>query len=306
MVAPWDSRETITTLADRADVVTLEFENVPLDTLRELEKQVSVRPGPKSLEIAQDRLLEKTFANQLGIATAPYFDVDSAAQLEAASQEIGGPGILKTRRLGYDGKGQVRVDHPEQAASAWQQLGGAPCILEGHVPFERELSVIVARSQSGDNRAFDVVENRHEDHILCRTIAPAKISQDVAQRAVDAGSRLATALDLVGLLAVELFLLPDETLLVNEIAPRPHNSGHWTIDACHVSQFEQLVRAVVDLPLGDVERHSDAEMVNLLGDEAAAIGPEFSRSGTCVHLYGKAEARLGRKMGHITHLRRRS
>ena len=306
LVAPWDDCRVLAALADKVGVVTLEFENVPLSTLRALEERIPVRPGARSLEVAQDRLLEKTFANKLGIATAPYREVGSLGALEKACADIGSPAILKTRRLGYDGKGQVRIDDLTQASSAWKEIGGAPSILEGHVSFEREVSVLVARSESGACRAFDVVENQHENHILRRTIAPAPIADSVARRAVKIGERLAAALELIGLLAVELFVLADETLLVNEIAPRPHNSGHWTIDACHVSQFEQLVRAVVGLPLGDSGRHSDAEMVNLLGDEASGIGRELERAGACVHLYGKAEPRPGRKMGHITYLRPRA
>jgi 5-(carboxyamino)imidazole ribonucleotide synthase len=302
IVAPWDNEAALGSFAEKVDVVTLEFENVPLPVLRRLEARVPVRPGARSLEVSQDRLLEKDFANERGIATAPFRAVASADDLSLACQEIGTPAILKTRRMGYDGKGQVRINDPSEAPAAWQNFDGAPCVLEGYVDFVREISVIVARSESGVCCAFDVVENQHENHILRRTISPAAVSDGVAKRAIHAGERLAAALDLIGLLAVEFFHLADDTLIVNEIAPRPHNSGHWTIDACHVSQFEQLVRAVVGLPLGDPARHSNAEMVNLLGDEATDAWRELEHPYTCLHLYGKAEAHPGRKMGHLTRL----
>ena len=289
----------------KADVVTLEFENVPLTSLAVLAERVAVRPGPRALEVSQDRLLEKDFANQVGIATAPYRSVADLNDLETAVADLGTPSILKTRRLGYDGKGQTRLDETADGAAAWKAVGEVPCILEGFVPFDREVSVIVARSADGICRSWDIVENQHENHILRRTIAPAVIPRAVAEEAFRIGETLAAGLDLVGLLAVELFLLGDGTLLVNEIAPRPHNSGHWTIDACHVSQFEQLVRAVTGLPLGDPSRHSDAEMVNLLGDEAGNVADDLSSAAACVHLYGKADARPGRKMGHITRLKPR-
>jgi 5-(carboxyamino)imidazole ribonucleotide synthase len=306
IVAPWDDSQAVTALATKVDVVTLEFENVPLDAVRALAAHVSVRPGARCLEVAQDRLLEKSFANDLAVATAPYRQVGSVDELGNAFRELGGPAILKSRRLGYDGKGQMRLNQSGDGPIAWKELGGVPCILEGFVPFEKEVSVIVARGVDGVCRAYDVVENQHENHILRRTLAPAVISAAVASQAQEIGARLASALDLVGLLAVEFFLLGDGTLMVNEIAPRPHNSGHWTIDGCSVSQFEQLVRAVMDMPLGDPTRHSDAEMVNLLGDESTKILEEPFQSGTCVHLYGKSEARAGRKMGHVTTLRPRT
>ncbi len=306
IVAPWNDSQAAAVLAAKVDAVTLEFENVPLDAVRALTELVAVRPGARCLEVAQDRLLEKTFANDLGIATAPYRQVGSLDELGRAFQDIGGPAILKSRRLGYDGKGQTRLNQSGDAPLAWEEVGGVPCILEGFVPFEKEVSVIVGRGLDGACRAYDVMENHHENHILRRTLAPAAISPAVASQAQEIGARLASALDLVGLLAVEFFLLEDGTLMVNEIAPRPHNSGHWTIDACTVSQFEQLVRAVVDLPLGDPQRHSDAEMLNLLGNEASMVSDSLSQPGTCVHLYGKSEARAGRKMGHITMLRPRT
>jgi 5-(carboxyamino)imidazole ribonucleotide synthase len=305
IVAPWEDPAAASLLAEKADVVTLEFENVPLTALAALAERVTVRPGPRSLEVSQDRLLEKDFANKLGIATAPYRPVSSLDELRTAVADLGAPSILKTRRLGYDGKGQARLDELDAAAGAWETVGEVPCVLEGFVRFDREVSVIVARSADGDCRSWDIVENQHENHILRRTIAPANVPSAVADEARRIGETLAAGLDLVGLLAVELFLLSDGALLVNEVAPRPHNSGHWTIDACHVSQFEQLVRAVTGLPLGDPVRHSDAEMVNLLGDEVENVAGDLSDAAACVHLYGKAEARPGRKMGHITRLRAR-
>ena len=306
IVAPWDDAGAMAALAEAADVVTLEFENVPLATLTALAEKGPVRPGPRALEVSQDRLLEKTFANELAIPTAPFRQIDTLADIGEAIAELGAPAILKTRRLGYDGKGQARLDSANAAESAWGTVGGAACVLEGFVPFERELSVIVARAANGACRSWDIVENQHENHILRRTIAPADVPTAVAVEARRIGETLAAGLKLVGLLAVEMFLLDDGALLVNEIAPRPHNSGHWTIDACHVSQFEQLVRAVTGLPLGDPVRHSDAEMLNLLGEEAENLAADLSTAGACVHLYGKTEARPGRKMGHVTRIRPRS
>jgi 5-(carboxyamino)imidazole ribonucleotide synthase len=247
-------------------------------------------------------LLEKRFALDNDVATADFAPVDGVADLEAAFGRLGGPLIVKTRRFGYDGKGQVRVEGAE-AAAAIEALAGAPAIAERVVDFEREISVLVARGVDGTTATYDPVENRHENHILRTTVAPADIPAALADEAREIGRRLATALDLVGLLAIELFVARDGRLLFNEMAPRPHNSGHWTIDACAVSQFEMLVRAVCGLPLGSPERHSDAEMTNLLGDEAADWPRLLAEPNACLHLYGKAEARPGRKMGHVTRLK---
>jgi 5-(carboxyamino)imidazole ribonucleotide synthase len=302
ITASYDDPDALAQFADSADVVTLEFENLPAAALEALAARVPVRPGAGVLRVSQDRLLEKRFALDNDVATADFAPVDGVADLEAAFGRLGGPLIVKTRRFGYDGKGQVRVEGAE-AAAAIEALAGAPAIAERVVDFEREISVLVARGVDGTTATYDPVENRHENHILRTTVAPADIPAALADEAREIGRRLATALDLVGLLAIELFVARDGRLLFNEMAPRPHNSGHWTIDACAVSQFEMLVRAVCGLPLGSPERHSDAEMTNLLGDEAADWPRLLAEPNACLHLYGKAEARPGRKMGHVTRLR---
>ena len=244
---------------------------------------------------------KKTFLANNGIATAPWAPVVTATDLEPAAA-IGFPAILKTARFGYDGKGQVRVDAAGDLAAAWADIGEAPAVLEGFVDFEREISVIVARGPGGDTRSYVPVDNVHRDHILFTTTAPSTINGDIAGAAQNIADRIAGALDLVGLLAVEMFVTRDGGILVNEIAPRPHNSGHWTMDACAVSQFEQFIRAVAGLPLGDPDRHSDAVMTNLIGDEADQWLELMKEGGACLHLYGKAESRPGRKMGHVNRL----
>src|SRR5262249_27231670 len=232
--------------------------------------------------------------------------IDGLQALAPALERIGRPAILKTRRMGYDGKGQRLLAHRDDPAEAWRSIGGKPAILEGFVKFTREISVIVARGLDGATRAYVPVENRHREHILAETVAPAPLSRGLAEQAETLASLLATGLDLVGLLAVEMFVTDDARLLVNELAPRPHNSGHWTIDACLVSQFEQLVRAVCGLPLGSTERHADAVMTNLLGDDVKRWPELLKEPNTRLHLYGKTEARKGRKMGHVTRLTPRS
>jgi 5-(carboxyamino)imidazole ribonucleotide synthase len=254
------------------------------------------------LEVEQDRLAEKGFLNGLGLVTAPYWAVDSPDDLARALAACGGPGILKTRRLGYDGKGQVRLDAGASAAEGFVAVGGAPSVLEGLVTFEREISVIAARGLDGTVAAFDPGENEHRDGILYRTTVPARVPPAVEQDAVLIAGRILNALDYVGVIGVELFVTRGG-LVVNEIAPRVHNSGHWTEAGCLIDQFEQHIRAICGWPLGDGARHSDAEMLNLLGD-AAAEAPEIR--GARVHLYGKAEARPGRKMGHVTRIAPRS
>lgn len=299
--AAWDDEAALRAFAASVDVVTYEFENVDLAAVDVLEPLVPVRPGRRALEVAQDRIAEKDFLNGIGLATAPYAAVDGPEALEAAIGRIGAPAILKTRRLGYDGKGQVRLDAGTSASAAWLGVGAAPSVLEGFVDFEREISVIAARGGDGAVAAFDPGENEHRDGILHRTVVPARVPASRAQDAVLIAGRILGALDYVGVIGVELFVTRDG-LVVNEIAPRVHNSGHWTEAACLIDQFEQHVRAICGWPLGDGARHSDADMVNLLGDEAAAApGLEGAR----VHLYGKAEARPGRKMGHVTRIRPR-
>jgi len=301
-VAAYDDQDAIEAFGQNVDVVTFEFENVPAETVRHLTNLAPVRPSWECLAICQDRVREKTFCNELGIETAPWKSVTTPEELSAAIIEIGTPSILKTTRLGYDGKGQVRIGPNTDPAQAWKELGGRAAILEGFVDFDVEVSVITARRPDGVMASFDVVENRHKDGILDITIAPANISDDVTQKARAVGQKLADAMDLVGLLAVELFVTKNNHVLVNEMAPRPHNSGHWTQDGCITSQFEQFVRAVANLPLGTSQRHSDTVMHNLLGEDANLWEQQLSDPNNKLHLYGKAQPRTGRKMGHINRL----
>jgi 5-(carboxyamino)imidazole ribonucleotide synthase len=289
--------------AARVDVITFEFENVSAEGLELLASLRPVRPAPAVLRTSQDRIAEKRFLNRAGVPTAPWVAVASLAELEAAVARLGLPAILKTTRLGYDGHGQARLDRPADLAPAFALLQPKPLILEGFVDFACEISVIVARGADGTVRCFDTMENRHRNHILDLTLAPARIPEATAAAAEALARRVADGLDLVGLLALELFVTADGRVLANEIAPRPHNSGHWTIDACPVSQFEMHVRAVAGLPLPPASRHSDAAMKNLVGEEDMALWPEIlATPGLIAHLYGKAEARPGRKMGHVTRL----
>jgi 5-(carboxyamino)imidazole ribonucleotide synthase len=293
--------------ASKVDVVTYEFENVPARTVAILAETGLVRPGAEALEACQDRLLEKQFLAALGIATAPYMRVDDAGALARAVAQVGRPSILKTRRFGYDGKGQVLVREGADLAVTFRSLGGAPSILEGIVAFRKEISVVAARGVNGEFAAFDVCENTHENHILKVTRAPARILPETAAEAVSLTKKIASALDYVGVLAVEMFLVVEggaETLRVNEIAPRVHNSGHWTLDAAGTSQFEQHIRAIAGWPLGAAGRFGGGhvEMRNLIGPEVLAYESLLAEPGARLHLYGKAAARPGRKMGHVTRL----
>lgn len=302
-IADYDDLKALRNFAEQVDVITFEFENVIAEGLDILANIKSVRPSPHILRISQYRIAEKTCINQFGIATAPWRAVHSPADLEKAIAELGLPSILKTSRLGYDGKGQVMLRSMADAAQAYPALASMPLILEGFVDFACEVSVVVARGADGSMAAFDVVENRHRDHILDLTLAPARIAEETAAQARAIARKIAESLDLVGLLAVEMFIDRSGKVLVNELAPRPHNSGHWTIDACPASQFELHIRAVAGLPLPPGERHSDAVMKNLVGPEETALWPEILQTpGLIPHLYGKTEARLGRKMGHVTRL----
>jgi len=302
LCAAYDDPDAIAALVAAVDVVTLEWENVPVAALRRIALERPVRPAASVLEVTQDRLAEKTFLRDQGIGTAPFLAIDDAAGLREGLATLGGRAILKTRRLGYDGKGQLRLDAGSDAAAALAALGHVPAILEGFVAFERELSVIVARRPSGERRTYPPVENRHTDQILVETIAPAVLPAGVAREAERIATRIAEAIGLEGLLAVEMFQEPGGRLLVNELAPRPHNSGHWTIDAAPVSQFEQLVRAICDWPLGATTPLAPSTMQNLLGDAADAWPSILAEPGARLHLYGKREARPGRKMGHVTRL----
>jgi 5-(carboxyamino)imidazole ribonucleotide synthase len=301
-IAPYDDIAGAAKFAQTVDVVTIEFENIPEATLQRLAASKPVRPSPIALRVSQDRALEKRFANDAGIATAPWAEIDGPAELAAALTRIGRPAVLKTARLGYDGKGQARIGDRTDPDDAWSALGGVRAVLEGFVDFERELSVVLARRSDGEIAAYPPVENRHVDGILATTIAPARISAALAAEAVDVASRMATALNLVGLLATEMFVTRSGRLLVNEIAPRPHNSGHWTIDACATSQFEQLVRAICGLPFGSMERRADAVMTNLLGRDIDRWPELLAEADARLHLYGKRDPRPGRKMGHVTRL----
>ena len=286
-----------------ADVITFEFENVSAEGLDLLASLRPVRPAPATLRISQDRTTEKTFLNQAGVATAPWQAVGDADALRDAVARIGLPAILKTTRLGYDGRGQARLERAEDVAPAWARLLPRPLILEEVVDFCCEISVVCARGGDGAYAAFDVVENRHRDHILDLTFAPARIADATAAAAQAIARRVAEALDLVGLLAVEMFVGADGKVLVNELAPRPHNSGHWTLDACPASQFELHIRAIAGLPLPPAVRHVDAVMKNLVGPADLARWPQvLATPGLIGHLYGKTEARAGRKLGHVTRL----
>ncbi|HEX4261664.1 MAG TPA: 5-(carboxyamino)imidazole ribonucleotide synthase [Acetobacteraceae bacterium] len=301
-IGAYEDAHTLRAFAEAVDVVTFEFENVSATGLDLLASLRPVRPAPSVLRISQDRVAEKTFLARAGVPTADWAPVGSRAELESAVRRIGLPAVLKTTRFGYDGKGQALLRAPEDL-DAWEELQPKPLILEGFVDFACEVSVVVARGVDGALAAFDVVENRHREHILDLTLAPARVPVSVAEAADAIARRVAAALDLVGLLCVEMFVDRDRRVLVNEIAPRPHNSGHWTIDACPASQFEMHIRAVAGLPLPVAARHSDAAMKNLVGPEEAALWPAIlATPGLIPHLYGKAEARPGRKMGHVTTL----
>jgi 5-(carboxyamino)imidazole ribonucleotide synthase len=288
--------------ANDVDVVTYEFENVPAETATFLSARKPVLPDPKVLATTQDRLIEKEFVRALGIATANFAAVDSPEGLAAALATIGKPAVLKTRRFGYDGKGQAIISDGADC-ELFNELGGQPQILEAFVPFEREISVVAARAASGQIESFDVTENEHEDHILKTSRVPAAISGALATEARRVAETIAEAFSYVGVLAVEMFVVKDgrgHSVLVNEIAPRVHNSGHWTIDGASVSQFEQHIRAVAGWPLGRPIRRGRIEMTNLLGEEADDVTPWLEIPGAAVHLYGKTAARPGRKMGHVT------
>ncbi len=301
-VASYSDQDALTAFAKRVDVVTLEFENIPTDTVEFLSKIVPVRPGAKVLEITQDRLLEKSFINNIGIGTANFANVESIDELVHAVKQIKTPAILKTRRLGYDGKGQVKITGASNLDKVWAEMKDTPSILEGLVKFRMEISVIVARNPAGETAAFCPVENRHKNHILDITFAPADIPDWLAEKAVEMAKKIAAKIELVGLIAVEMFVTQDDQILVNELAPRPHNSGHWTIEGCATSQFRQAIRAVCGLPLGLPARHSNAVMKNLIGDDVETWGALLEDAENSLHLYGKKEAREGRKMGHVTKL----
>ncbi len=304
-VAAWDDEVALAGFARAVDVVTFEFENIPAAAAHFLAERTPVLPPPRALETGQDRLAEKNLMVRLGIAVPPYAAVTSAADIEVALSRIGRPAMLKTRRLGYDGKGQTTIRHGDDPAAAFAAVGRVPALLEAFVPFDMEVSAIVARGRDGAVRAYDIGENRHIAGTLATTRVPAALDPAVAASAVAIAEAVAAALDYVGVLAVEMFVVgvgPQARLLVNEIAPRVHNSGHWTSDGCLVSQFEQHIRAIAGWPLGEPVRHSDTVMENLIGDAAGNWATVAAEPGACLHLYGKREARPGRKMGHVNRL----
>ncbi len=304
IVAAYDDEAALRQLADSCDVITYEFENVPVKAAELLAQTRPVCPPAKALEVSQDRVTEKQFLNGCGIETARFHAIDSQEQLEQALADFSGQGVLKTRRFGYDGKGQrVFKSASDDPAGAFAALGSVPMILESFVPFEREMSIIAARGTDGTIACYDPAENVHRHGILHTSTVPASVNETAAEAARRAATAILSALDYVGVIGVEFFILADGTLVCNEIAPRVHNSGHWTEAACAVSQFEQHIRAVTGLPLSDGARHSDCVMQNLIGDDIDDVPSWLAKPQTLVHLYGKTEARPGRKMGHVTWLK---
>ena len=297
----FDDRDAVQTFAASCDAVTFEFENVPAATVEQIAHICSVNPGAKALRFTQDRLEEKSFITSLGLNTAPFHGIETDADARRAYALLGTDGVLKTRRLGYDGKGQIKVTSAAAAEAAIGSFKHAPSVLEAFVDFEFEASIVAARAQDGSFEAYDPPENTHENHILRRSVVPGRLTEAQSHEARTIARTIAEALDYVGVLAVELFVRRDGTLLINEIAPRVHNSGHWTLEACSVSQFEQHIRAVAGWPLGDPSRHADAVMVNIVGEEASDWRRYAGEHGA-LHLYGKSEIRPGRKMGHFTTL----
>ena len=296
--ARYDDLAALTGFANSVDVITYEFENIPTAALDVLEALKPIRPNRRALAISQDRLEEKAFLTALGLSCAPYAPVNSLTNLQTAVAAIGAPSILKTTRLGYDGKGQVRLSAPQDAPAAWAAMQGAPSVLEGFIDFSHEVSVIAARALDGSVACYDPGENVHRAGILHSTTIPARLTANQRTDAVLIAARILTALEYIGVMGVELFVTPT-ALIVNEIAPRVHNSGHWTQNGCAVDQFEQHIRAITGWPLGDGARHSDVVMENLIGDDIARIPALALERHTALHLYGKADAKPGRKMGHV-------
>ena len=301
--AAYDDHAALTAFAQTCDIVTFEFENIPTAALDVIEAHATIRPGREALRISQDRLTEKAFLQELGLQVAPFADIPDTAAMDAAMQSIGAPSILKSRRFGYDGKGQARLRSANDAATALADMNGAPAILEGFVDFTHEVSVIAARSPQGDVACFDPGENVHRDGILHTTTVPARLSASQRTDAVLLAAKILNALDYIGVLGVELFVT-SQGLIVNEIAPRVHNSGHWTQNGCTVDQFEQHIRAITGWPLGDGKRHADVVMENLIGDDMEQVPALARETDTAIHLYGKAETKPGRKMGHVNRIKR--
>jgi 5-(carboxyamino)imidazole ribonucleotide synthase len=311
-IAPYEDELTLAEFASTVELITYEFENIPSRTAAILADSCVVRPGPEALAVCQDRLAEREFLTAAGVTAAPYMRVDDAGALARAIAQIGRPSILKTRRFGYDGKGQVLVREGADLAVTFRTLGGVPAILEALVPFSKEISVVAARGPSGEFAAYDVCENSHENHILKSTRVPARLPPEVAAEAVRLTRVIADALVYCGVITIEMFVTGRASdarleLCVNEIAPRVHNSGHWTLDGAATSQFEQHIRAIAGWPLGSASRHGaetggHVEMENLIGGDVRAWAKILSEPGASLHLYGKADARPGRKMGHVTRI----
>jgi 5-(carboxyamino)imidazole ribonucleotide synthase len=303
-IAAYDDEEALARFAAAVDIVTFEFENVPTVCVEYLSALKPVRPGARALMLTQDRLVEKNFLRDVRLETAPFIGVEDSGALVRAVGELGRPAILKTRRFGYDGKGQALIREGSNVPALHRTLGGGPMILEGFVAFEREVSVIAARSLEGAIVAYDLCENEHERHVLARTRVPARVAAGLEQDARSIAARILEALDYVGVVGVELFVARGadgaERLVVNEIAPRVHNSGHWTIDGAQTSQFEQHIRAIAGWPLGSPLRRGEIEMHNLIGDDGDEWRDILAQPDLSLHLYGKLETRPGRKMGHIT------
>lgn len=302
--APYDDLDAVRAFARQVNVITFEFENVPAATAAAAAEYAPLRPDGRVLHVTQNRRREKSFLAQAGLPVTPFVPVDDLAALEAGLAHLGCPAVLKTAAFGYDGKGQVRIDSAAGAAPAWAAIGSRAAVLEAFMPFEQELSVVAARGQDGGFAHYGVIKNRHQNHILDLSVAPAPLPEAVTAAAVELARAAVEALEVVGVLCVELFLASDGRLLINELAPRPHNSGHLTIDACQTGQFEQQLRAVCGLPLGSTRQMQPAAMANLLGDLWQQGPPNWAAAcafaGVKLHLYGKLEARPGRKMGHLT------
>jgi len=299
IVGAYDDEAKLTEFASRCDVITFEFENIPASTLDFIENiGTSVFPKSNALGCSQDRLKEKEFLNSIGIAPAPFARIDEAEDIMPALQKLGGKGVLKSRTDGYDGKGQARLDGASDPVEAWKAIGQVPAVLEAFISFEREISVLVARGQGGKVQIYDTPENDHSGGILKSSTLPANISEQTRAEAKELGQKLADSLDYVGVIALELFVMPDGSLLANEFAPRVHNTGHWTEEACLIGQFEQHMRAVCGWPLAPAERFVDIRMDNLLGDSDISTWEGLSSSGAAPRVYAKRGGGEGRKLGH--------
>jgi len=302
-IGGYDDVEAVRSWAKSVDVVTFEWENIPPDTLDALDSTADIRPGARVIQTSQDRILEKTWINSLGIPTTRWMPARTVEELESAAETIGYPCIAKTSRLGYDGRGQRKLSGKPDIQTAWTALSPKPLVLERIVDFRRELSIIVARATDGDTRMFDISTNYHKHHVLDVTVVPSGISREATKIINDMAVTMAENIGLVGIMAIEMFEDQEGHILVNEIAPRPHNSGHWTMDACTHSQFDLQIRAVSGLPLHSPQRHSDAIMQNLIGQDGVNHWQSVTGDQSLIpHWYGKADARPGRKLGHVTKL----